>query len=99
MADRLRDGGFGVILVDYLTAEKVANTCGNDTLPERCDAILQRLPDGAHAQVRRYAGARHGFDLTEGPEVLPVGGGMTVGRNPTAGEEAWEEIFAFLGRN
>lgn len=185
MADRLRDGGFGVVLVDYLTAENVANTCGGEishervgeyvaaslefakrlprvdpsrlfvvgwshggagviawlqalgegalptvagsvavypgctsrdvwvsavpvlvllgeaddiTPPETCDRILRRLPDGTQVQVRRYAGARHGFDLTEGLEVLPIGGGMTVGRNPAAGEEAWEEIFTFLRR-
>ncbi len=184
MAERLRDAGFGVVLVDYLTAEGVPNTCSGEishervgeyvaaslefaqalpsvdlsriyivgwshggagviawlqalgegnppvagavaiypgcsgrdawvstvpvlvllgeaddiTPPESCDAILRGLPDGAHVQVRRYAGARHGFDFTEGPEVLPIGGGMTVGRNPAAGEQAWEEIFAFLGR-
>lgn len=185
MADRLRDGGFGVILVDYLSAENVANTCSGEithervaeyiaaslefagalpqvdpsrvyvvgwshggagviawlealgeqsppvagavavypgcnsrdpwvaavpvlvllgeaddiTPPESCDRVLRRLPDGTQVQVRRYADARHGFDFTEGPEVLPIGGGMTVGRNPAAGEEAWEEIFAFFRRN
>jgi dienelactone hydrolase len=184
MADRLRDGDFGVVLVDYLTSEKVANTCSGEishervgeyvaaslefagtlprvdparlyvvgwshggagvfawlqalreqastvagavavypgcgsrgpwasavpvlvllgeaddiTPPERCDEILGRLPESARVEVRRYADARHGFDFTEGPEVLPIGGGMTVGRNPIAGEEAWEEIFAFLRR-
>lgn len=182
MADRLRDGGFGVVLVDYLTSENVANTCSGEishervgeyvaaslefaetlpqvdlsrlyvvgwshggagviawlqslgertppvagavavypgcgsrgpwvsgvpvlvllgeaddiTPPETCDQILVRLPDGTRVEVRRYADARHGFDFTEGPEVLAIGGGMTVGRNPTAGEEAWKQIFAFL---
>lgn len=33
------------------------------------------------------------------PEILPIGGGMTVGRNPAAGEKAWVEIFSFLGKN
>jgi dienelactone hydrolase len=184
MAARLRSGGLGVVLVDYLSAEGVANTCSGEiahegvgeyiaasvefaktlpqvdpsrlyvvgwshggagviawlqalgervppvagavaiypgcnsrgpwasavpvlvllgeaddiTPPESCDAILQHLPDGTQVQVRRYADARHGFDFTEGPEVLPIGGGMTVGRNPTAGAEAWREIFAFLGK-
>jgi dienelactone hydrolase len=184
MAQRLREGGFGVVLVDYLTSEGVANTCSGEishervgeyvaaslefartlpwvdvsrlyvvgwshggagviawlqslgtqatprvagavavypgcgsrgpwvssvpvlvllgedddiTRPEDCDEILERLPDGTRVEVRRYADARHGFDFTEGPEVLAIGGGMTVGRNPTAGEEAWKEIFAFLG--
>ena len=185
MAERLREGGFGVVLVDYLTAENVANTCsgeishervgeyiaaslefagtllqvdmsrlyvigwshggagviawlqslgeripsvagaitvypGCDTrgpwasdvpvlvllgeaddiaLPERCDKILQALPEGMPVQVRRYAEARHGFDWSEGPEVLSIGGGMTVGRNPTAAEQAWEEILTFLEDN
>lgn len=186
MAERLREGGFGVVLVDYLTAEGVANTCSGEishervgeyvatalefagslprvdrsrlyvvgwshggagviawlqtldegtppgvagavavypgcggrdvwvsalpvlvvlgeaddiTPPERCDRILGRLPDSAKVEVRRYADARHGFDFTEGPEVLAIGGGMTVGRNRPAGEEAWSEIFAFLRSN
>ncbi len=182
MADRLRQGGFGVVLVDYLTAENVANTCSGEiahervgeyvaaslelartlpqidasrlyvvgwshggagvigwlqtlgartarvagavavypacgsrgpwvssvpvlvllgeaddiTPPETCDEILAQLPDSTRVEVRRHADARHGFDFTEGPEVLSIGGGMTVGRNATAGEEAWEQIFAFL---
>ncbi len=185
-AERLRSGGFGVVLVDYLTPEGVANTCSGEishervgeyiatslefarslpqvdpsrlyvigwsrggagviawlqslaverlrpvtgavvvypgcrsrgpwssgvpvlvllgeaddiTPPESCDRILRRLPDGTEVRVRRYADARHGFDFTEGPEVLSIGGGMTVGRDRTAGKEAWEEILAFLGRN
>lgn len=183
MATRLVEAGFAVILVDYLSAEGVANTCGGEishqrvgeyvgasldyartlarvdasrlsvigwshggagviawlqtlegpgdstaagaiavypeclsrgpwsagipvlillaeaddiALPERCDAILGRLPDGTNLQVERYVGARHGFDFTEGPEVLSIGGGMTVGRNQAQGDRAWREIFAFL---
>ncbi len=61
-----------------------------------CDAVLQQLPDGVPIEVRRYAGARHGFDFSEGPEVMSIGGGMTVGRNRAAGEKAWEAIFEFL---
>lgn len=186
MAERLREGGFGVVLVDYLTAENVANTCSGEishervgeyvafslefarnlpqadpsrlfvigwshggagviawlqtlgvrasprvagavavypqcggrnvwaadfpvlvvlgeaddiTPPQRCDQILARLPERTRVEVRRYADARHGFDFTEGPEVLPIGGGMTVGRHPSAGEAAWSEIFAFLRAN
>jgi dienelactone hydrolase len=184
MAARLLDGGFGVLLVDYLTAENVANTCNREiphervgeyvaealelaqtlpqvdtsrlfvigwshggagviawlealgervtpaagaiavypecdsrgpwtsavpvlvllgeaddiALPERCDEIHRRLPEGTDVQVRRYSAARHGFDMTEGPEHLELGGGLTVGRNTTAGAEAWEEIFEALSR-
>lgn len=35
MAKRLREGGFGVILVDYLTAEGVANACSGEISHER----------------------------------------------------------------
>jgi dienelactone hydrolase len=183
MAARLQDAGLGVVLIDYLTAEGVANTCRGEishervgqyiaasldfaktlprvdssrlyvvgwshggagviawlqalgdsaspaagavavypgcvsrgpwgsglpllvllgeaddiTPPETCDEILARLPASARVEVRRYAQARHGFDFTEGPEVLSIGGGMTVGRHPSAGAQAWKEILAFLG--
>ena len=183
MATRLADAGYGVVLLDYLSAEGVANTCSGEIAPERvgdyiaaaldfarslsrvdasrlyvvgwshggagvlawlealgerstpasgavavypgcwgrrawvstlpvlvvlgeaddvtppetCDAVLEQLAGGTRVEVRRYADARHGFDFTEGPEVLSIGGGMTVGRNPAAGEEAWDEVFEFLG--
>jgi len=182
MADRLSEHGLGVVLVDYLTAEGVANTCRGEiahervgeyiatalefartlprvdstrlyvvgwshggagvlswlgalgesptpaaravavypscgsktpwasdmpilmllgdaddiTPPEECDELTQRLPDSARVQVRHYADARHGFDMTEGPEVLQLAEGITIGRNERAGEEAWRELFAFL---
>jgi dienelactone hydrolase len=67
------------------------------TPPESCDRILRSLPSGTQVTTRRFAGARHAFDFTEGPEVLSIGGGMTVGRNAAAGTQAWKEIFAFLG--
>ncbi len=69
------------------------------TPAEECDQILKRLPDVTRVEVLRYVDARHGFDFTEGPEVLAIGGDMTVGRNPAAGEEAWKEIFTFFGQN
>jgi dienelactone hydrolase len=182
MAERLRGRGFAVVLVDYLSAEGVANTCGREishervgeyvgaslefarnlpttdsqrlfvigwshggagviawlqalgtddsravgavavypecdsrgpwrsampllvllgeaddiALPERCDRIARQLLEGTDLQIHRYAGGRHGFDMTEGPEVLDLGGGMTLGRNDEAGAAAWSEIFRFL---
>lgn len=182
MAQRLQANGFAALLVDYLTAEGVANTCAGEishervgeyvagglefaktlsrvdtsrlyvigwshggagviawlqsldgrpapataaivvypecksrgpwtssipvlmllgdaddiALPERCDRIQDQLPATTDLRVHHYPNARHGFDLTEGPEVLTIGGGMTVGRNAAAGEEAWNEILAFL---
>lgn len=184
MAERVRSRGFAVVLVDYLSAEGVENTCsreishervgeyvaaalnyarglqttdarrvfvigwshggagviawlaalGNEpspatgavavypdcdtrqpwqtsmpvlvllggaddiALPERCERIVRQLPDGTDARLHRYPGGRHGFDLTEGPERLDIGGEMTLGRNPEAGNAAWKEIFRFLVR-
>ncbi len=182
MAERLRARGFAVVLVDYLSAEGVANTCAREishervgeyvgaslefarglpttdsrrlfvigwshggagviawlqalgtdhspavgavavypecdsrgpwrsslpilvllggtddiALPERCDRIARQLPEETDARFHRYPEGRHGFDMTEGPVVLDIGGGMTLGRNDEAGEAAWLEIFRFL---
>ena len=185
MAERLQEAGFLVLLIDYLTAEGVPNTCGweihpkrvgkyikesisfaktitnGDTtrinvigwshggegvlawlanldkepngvvsavaiypgcsasdpwessipilmilgeaddiaLPSVCNDLVKSLPNKANVQVRSYPEARHGFDMTEGPTVLSVGNGLTIGRNEKAGKNAWKEIFKFLNRN
>ena len=185
MAQRLQKAGFLVLLIDYLTAEGVSNTCGweihpkrvgkyieesisfaktitnGDTtrinvigwshggegvlawlanldkepngvvsavaiypgcsasdpwessipilmilgeaddiaLPSVCNDLVKSLPNKANVQVRSYPEARHGFDMTEGPTVLSVGNGLTIGRNEKAGKNAWKEIFKFLNRN
>lgn len=65
-------------------------------LPERCERIAAELPQQADLRLRRFDGGRHGFDMTEGPEVLDLGGGLTVGRNDDAGRAAWSEVFRFL---
>ncbi len=65
-------------------------------LPQRCERIVSQLPGETDVLLHRYLGARHGFDLTEGPERLDIGGGLTLGRNQEAGEAAWKEIFRFL---
>jgi dienelactone hydrolase len=185
MAERLQEGGFLVLLVDYLAAEGVLNTCSGEIHPKRvgeyiaaaisfvktmpvidsseihvigwshggagvlawlsnltdestevrsavavypgceaartwesslpllmilagsddialpgvCDTLVQSLPNHTNVQVLNYPGARHGFDLTEGPEVLSVGDGLTVGRDPRAGSDAWRHIFKFFNRH
>jgi dienelactone hydrolase len=66
-------------------------------LPEECRRIARELPEGTNAVVHEYADGRHGFDMTEGPELLDLGGGLTLGRNEEAGDAAWSEIFRFLG--
>jgi outer membrane protein assembly factor BamB len=182
MAERLQQAGFGVVLVDYLTAEGVRNTCSGEiphervaeyisssldltaTLPwvdpsrinvigwshggggliawleslgeqssaaagaiavyppcgrrspwtsplpvlmllggiddiaqpEPCEQLAGNMPDGTILEVHNYPDGRHGFDMTEGPELLPLGGGVTLGRNAEAGEDAWRRILDFL---
>jgi len=64
--------------------------------PDSCKALVKSLPQGINVRVKIYPNARHGFDLTEGPSVLPIGNGKTVGRNDQAGNEAWKEIISFL---
>jgi dienelactone hydrolase len=185
MAERLQEAGFLVLLVDYLTAEGVLNTCGWEIHPKRvgeyikeailfvktvppgdttqinvigwshggegvlawlanlkgepngvqsavtvypgcsasttwessipvlmilgeaddiappniCNSLIQSLPNQTNVLVKSYPEARHGFDLTEGPTVLSIGNGLTIGRNSKAGDEAWQEILTFLGKN
>ncbi len=75
---------------------------GNDddiAPPEECTELINSLPSKTNITVKRYPDARHGFDLTEGPEMLSVGGGFTIGKNEKAGKQAWEEILSFLGSN
>ena len=185
MAERLQEAGYLVLLIDYLTAEGVLNTCGweihpkqvgeyikesmlfvktipnADTnrinvigwshggegvlawlanldqepsgvlsavaiypgcsasgpwksslpllmilgeaddiaLPSVCNDLVISLPNKTNVQVKSYPGARHGFDMTEGPTILSVGNGLTIGRNSKAGNNAWKEIFNFLKNN
>jgi dienelactone hydrolase len=65
-------------------------------LPSICHSLIQSLSDKTNVSVISYQNARHGFDLSEGPKVLPVGTGMTIGRNKKAGEQAWQAIVKFL---
>jgi len=67
--------------------------------PDQCIDLVNSLPNETHVRVRTYPNARHGFDMAEGPELLPIGHGLTVGRNEQAGMEAWKEILSFLGKH
>jgi len=183
MAEKLRNAGYLVIIIDYLAAENVINTCGGEiphqivreyitasiafaktqeqadplriniigasyggaglltwlvnltsrpeeirsiiaiypgcgaitkttdidipvlmllgaaddiTPPEQCEALVATFSATPKVLVKTYKDSRHGFDLTEGPTVLPIGNGMTVGRNSKTGKKAWKDIFAFL---
>lgn len=182
MAERLRDAGFAVLLLDLLTAEDVINACGGEipastiveyisaaidlakkqprvdpseifvlgwsmggggvvawlsaadidstvargavaiypdcdgkptiqaqipllmllgsaddiAEPEECEELVERSSSQSLINVRVYEGARHGFDIEDAPEVLEIGGGMTVGYQEDAAREAWQEALAFL---
>jgi dienelactone hydrolase len=184
MAEKLKEAGFLVLLIDYLTAEGVLNTCGWEIPPKRvgkyikeaisfvktipnvntskinvvgwshggsgvlswlanlegepkgvqsavaiypncrtsdpwkaqlpllmilgeaddialpgvCNDLIRSLTNQTNVQVKSYPEARHGFDFLEGPTVLSLGNGLTIGRNPKAGKDAWKEIFKFLNK-
>ncbi|HET7746129.1 MAG TPA: dienelactone hydrolase family protein [Vicinamibacteria bacterium] len=61
-----------------------------------CEALVAGLPAGS-VHVRRYEGARHGFDVEGASERVSTGRGTTVGRDARAAAAAWDEITRFLG--
>ena len=63
---------------------------------EACQGVVDLMPPDHSVTVRHYENGRHGFDLDEGPSVLDVGGGFTVGRDPEAAEASWREVAVFL---
>ena len=62
----------------------------------QCLDLVNSLNERTNVKVKTYPDARHGFDFEEGPEMLPIGHGMTVGRNEQAGIRAWQEMLSFL---
>jgi len=66
--------------------------------PEVCEELVSLLPASARVEVHSYPGARHGFDLSEAPPVLEIGGGLTLGGLPDAAEDAWVRMLSFLSR-
>lgn len=69
----------------------------DDITPARvCEALVERLPQRALVEVRRYPAARHGFDVEDAPEELGTGRGTTVGHNREAAAASRDEIARFL---
>ncbi len=62
----------------------------------QCVDLVNSLSERTNVKIKTYPDARHGFDFAESPELLPIGHGMTIGRNEQAGKEAWNEILSFL---
>lgn len=63
-----------------------------------CEDLVAASTTKPLITVRRYAGARHGFDIVDAPPVMDIGGGMTIGHQREAAEAAWREILAFFQR-
>ena len=71
----------------------------DDITPARvCEALVARLPQASAVEVRRYANARHGFDVEDAPEQLSTGRGTTMGHNRGAAAASRAEISRFLSR-
>ena len=64
--------------------------------PTVCGELIADSPIRTLTTVRRYPGARHGFDITDAPPVLSIGNGMTIGFQQAAADATWSEILAFL---
>ena len=67
-------------------------------LPSDCEDLVEASGPGVTISVRNYPGARHGYDITDAPPVLEIGGGMTIGFQQAAAAATWLEIFDFLDR-
>ena len=65
-------------------------------LPSECEDIVAATRERARITVRTYPGARHGYDITDAPPVLDIGGGMTIGFQQAAADATWLEIVEFL---
>jgi dienelactone hydrolase len=65
--------------------------------PAVCERLIESSPTKSLVTLRRYDGARHGFDVQSAPPVLDIGNGMTVGYQEAAATAAWQEILHFLG--
>ena len=66
--------------------------------PEMCEAVVADLADRSAVRVLKYEGARHGFDLSEAPQVLDIGNGRSIGFNAEASSQAWDAADAHLLR-
>ena len=80
MAKRLRDAGFAVLLVDYLSAEGVVNACGGEIPRERIAEYISEAIDYARsqtfvdaAQVNVIGWSLGGIGLLAWLEQLPEG--------------------------
>ncbi len=71
---------------------------GSDDIadPSSCENLVNSVPDNQQITVRRYPGARHGFDIEAAPAMLDIGNGLTVGYQRDAATASWTALLRFL---
>jgi dienelactone hydrolase len=67
-------------------------------LLSECEDVVEETGASSRISVRIYPGARHGYDISDAPAVVDIGGGMTIGFQQAAAEATWLEIVEFLDR-
>lgn len=75
----------------------------NVTPPAICVELKRRVAYPSAVQVQTYKGARHGFDISDLPEVAPYPSGKadeqrTIGYNRYAAARAHDEVLRFFKR-
>lgn len=68
-------------------------------VPSLCEELVDTSDLGEQVEVRRYEGARHGFDIEGAPSVLEIADGMSIGYQRAAAEASWREILRFLSEH
>jgi dienelactone hydrolase len=74
---------------------------GSDDIadPSVCENLVAASKSKPMVTVRRYPGARHGYDISDAPPVMDIGNGMSIGYQKKAAEESWREILVFLSKH
>lgn len=69
--------------------------------PAACDALARSVGVGVPIEVRTYPEARHSFDMSGLPGMMPSRAfpGRTTGYNAEAARQAWSEILARFNRH
>jgi len=68
--------------------------------PGPCQDLLQSVGKESAVEVRMYPGARHSFDSSDQPPVMPSRNfpGKTTGYHAEAARQAWSEIMVLFDR-
>ena len=68
--------------------------------PAVCDTLARSVPAGPPVEVHTYPEARHSFDMSGLPAVMPsrAFAGKTAGYNAEAARQAWSGVLARFNR-